>query len=592
MKQFRWFVAVVVTTIGVGSVPIAADATRFSMVRTRPPLMTLQTATGLQDGQTLSVQGRRLLPFEPLRFLECNGACGHWTSTEAVADRHGRVDVAVTLSRYIQRDPVEWDDPAADCAYDGCSLAIVRPDYRTEWPDGYPKDRSHILRAAVPIEFAPVPNATPSASVTPINALPPMAPVAVHAEHFTPGGSVRALQCRSIVGVAGPNCNGNFEGQAIADSSGAATITLTVARTPGGDGDCLAVGEVCTLRLFDAAHRNATVPLMFDHSISLPSRAAVSIDPGPVSGVTGSVGVHAAGFGPLVLVRIEQCWSIGTGSKRCGPPIYTNASDAGAVAATIAVSRYSRVLIAPLIDCANVACTIEVTDVRDDGPLGLFGGSAALTFRSDPAVPVLRLVDGVVSEGGPGAHDVKVTAQLDRPAVRPASFIWGGAGFGIGFIPAGAASTTFTITVTGDSGDGLDRSESVFLVGVENVQPDPNHTSARLMVLDDDPPPTVEIGPAILSESAGTATVPVRLSNPGGVAIAYRTRRGSARGGEDYVTTFGVQDVRTGGLDITIPIINDGRAEGAEFFTVEIVMVEGGVLATRRAVVWIGDDDA
>ena len=111
------------------------------------------------------------------------------------------------------------------------------------------------------------------------------------------------------------------------------------------------------------------------------------------------------------------------------------------------------------------------------------------------------------------------------------------------------------------------------------------------MVLDDDPPPTVEIGPAIVSESAGTATVPVRLSNPGGVAIAYRTRRGSARGGEDYVTTFGVQDTRTGGLDITIPILNDVRAEGAEFFTVEIVMVEGGVLATRRALVWIGDDD-
>jgi len=114
------------------------------------------------------------------------------------------------------------------------------------------------------------------------------------------------------------------------------------------------------------------------------------------------------------------------------------------------------------------------------------------------------------------------------------------------------------------------------------VQP----TAWGTIVDDDDPPgtPTVHIGDRVVDETAGTVTFNITLDKPsvGAVSVDYATANGTAIAGSDYVAealqtlNFAAGEVSK---TVTVDLINDSSAEGAQYFDLVLSNVVGGTLA-------------
>ena len=117
--------------------------------------------------------------------------------------------------------------------------------------------------------------------------------------------------------------------------------------------------------------------------------------------------------------------------------------------------------------------------------------------------------------------------------------------------------------------------------------------------------PSVALTAATTSagESAGTASVSLTLTVPGGVALAcpltvsVQTAPGTALGASDFTTTDRVVTFAAGSANgsaqmVAVPILTDTRDEDDETFFVDLVGVTGGLVGTTaRTTVTITDDD-
>ena len=450
-----------------------------------PARLAVSQTTRLVDGQTVRVRATGVTPGQDVRFLECFAACAHWTPTYATADARGRVDAVVRLARFIQPEPDEWPttDPPTDCAYDGCSLAIVIPDYRTEWPDGYPKDISSTSLAQVPIDFARTVPVAPVVTTQPSGLLGLSTQLSLHGAGFTPGKESYAVRCLTVDGLHRLQCDTNYEARGTVDAQGQIELTIPVTRR-WFDTDCLARGVACTVRVGDAGRRSTTIPLRFDPRIPLPPPPTLTATPTLVGGSAGRVHVHGERFVPGAQVAVSQCWDP---DGRCGFFARVHADTSGRVDVDADTTRFSPVVFfSPVQDCARTRCYIRAAEEIDASGGGR-SVQTSLRFARDPNLPTLRLGDAVASEGDTSNQQMKVAATIDHPVDHEVGFGWyGTGGYGLVFFPAGSTRAEMTFSWAGDTVAGSDRTLDGYLLILSGLQFDPRHAVAHVRVIDDD----------------------------------------------------------------------------------------------------------
>jgi ELWxxDGT repeat protein len=109
--------------------------------------------------------------------------------------------------------------------------------------------------------------------------------------------------------------------------------------------------------------------------------------------------------------------------------------------------------------------------------------------------------------------------------------------------------------------------------------------------------PTLVLSDASVAESAGTATVTVRLhpTNPGATVTAnWATSEGTASDGSDFTAGSGTLTFApgVGSQSITVPILNDADQEGDEYFFFTLSSPVNATLGNSTSRVTIFDGDA
>jgi ELWxxDGT repeat protein len=110
--------------------------------------------------------------------------------------------------------------------------------------------------------------------------------------------------------------------------------------------------------------------------------------------------------------------------------------------------------------------------------------------------------------------------------------------------------------------------------------------------------PSLSVGDVSVSESAGTATLTVRLSPPNPaatVAVDWTTSDGTASSGSDFTASSGTLTFAPGDevQTITVPILDDAVTppEGDEVFHVQLANATNARIVTSPATVTVYDDD-
>jgi hypothetical protein len=200
-------------------------------------------------------------------------------------------------------------------------------------------------------------------------------------------------------------------------------------------------------------------------------------------------------------------------------------------------------------------------------------------------------------------------ATSDGTAVSPLDYK---AAAGTISFAGGEASKTFTVELADDT---LDEPTETFNLTLSNPSGSAvlgTLSAATVNIFDDDPPPSLSISGASVTEGDGRATLTVtRAGDASGVAsVDYRTadtdtftvgcsdatgNNGGAYARCDFAAVVGRLDFAAGELQKTIdvPIIDDAHREGAETFQVVLSNPAGaGLSATTTATVTIQDNDA
>lgn len=141
---------------------------------------------------------------------------------------------------------------------------------------------------------------------------------------------------------------------------------------------------------------------------------------------------------------------------------------------------------------------------------------------------------------------------------------------------SGQTNATFGVRIRNDSVTESEEAARLTLsmqnAGTSLVEP----STARLVIVDDDPAPRVQFSRAEYSVAEGMAEaiVTIGLDHPASyeIAVNFATANGSAVAGGDYVATNGTAVFRPGQLDqlVRIPLIDDGSGEPNESFTLSL----------------------
>jgi hypothetical protein len=259
----------------------------------------------------------------------------------------------------------------------------------------------------------------------------------------------------------------------------------------------------------------------------------------------------------------------------------------------------------PAIDACGIGADVDLDGIaRPQGTnydMGAF--EAGRPF-------VLLPVQVVVDEGDAGTTPALVTVTLTEPSAETITMevttadVRATAGEDYNALaetisfPAGTISQTVPIEIRGDvlhEGDEQLEVQLANASGAELVV-----TATTVLIADDDPLPSVAVGPVEASEGDSGTTpvaVPISLSHPSAftVTVAFATSAGTATAGSDYVETSGTVTFAPGvvAAEIAVPVTGDELAEADETFVVTLSDPEGATLAPggAQALVTIMDDD-
>ena len=145
--------------------------------------------------------------------------------------------------------------------------------------------------------------------------------------------------------------------------------------------------------------------------------------------------------------------------------------------------------------------------------------------------------------------------------------------------------------LAGNDGDEDEGTVTMQLLQGSNYRIDPERSSASVQIVDLDPPPTLSIENARVSEDGGTIKFTVMLAaefpSRKTVTVDYATTDGTAEAGSDYTETSGVltfDPLQTTGV-ISVPVNDDDMAEPDETFTLILSNLSNAVLANE--LIWV-----
>jgi hypothetical protein len=158
-------------------------------------------------------------------------------------------------------------------------------------------------------------------------------------------------------------------------------------------------------------------------------------------------------------------------------------------------------------------------------------------------------------------------------------------------VPVGSTQGTFAVDVLGDTADEAD--ETVALACTVDRSGELGDGQATGTITDDDEPPLPTVGALDASVVEGqSAAVRLVLSaaSAGSVTVRARTVGGTAAAPADFVAIDKVVTFAPGATTTTIEVltVNDGMAEGAESFQLELLQPSGATVA-RSARVTLSD---
>ena len=119
--------------------------------------------------------------------------------------------------------------------------------------------------------------------------------------------------------------------------------------------------------------------------------------------------------------------------------------------------------------------------------------------------------------------------------------------------------------------------------------------ATQLLIVDDDPLPTLSMGDVTVGEGVGTAVLTATLSNPSAfpISVAYATADGTAIAGQDYQPANGTLNFSADTLTqtISLTIVDDDQYQPDKQLFVHLSQISNALLATPQITVTILNDD-
>ncbi len=238
----------------------------------------------------------------------------------------------------------------------------------------------------------------------------------------------------------------------------------------------------------------------------------------------------------------------------------------------------------------------------------LWGTGRGGPRRTGKLEPALAINDLNIAEGDSGSVNAVFTVTLGVPSGQAVTVNYatadGTAKAGIGYtavtgalaFPPGTLTRQILVPILGDTIDEPDETFFVNLSGAANV-PIADGQGVGTIV-DNDPPPTVSVGNATVTEgNAGSrgAVFTVTLSGPSGFPVwaSYATADGTATAGADYGSQVGTVSLAPGETagTIGVAVFGDRVNEIDETFLVNLGSPINATIADGQGLGTITDDD-
>jgi CSLREA domain-containing protein len=300
------------------------------------------------------------------------------------------------------------------------------------------------------------------------------------------------------------------------------------------------------------------------------------------------------------MVSVDFATSNGTAvaGSDYGPSSGTLTFTQGQVSKDIAVPLLNDGLLEPAETLTvNLSNAVQASVTRS---------SATGTIIDDDGAPSLTISDASVIEGDSGTSTLVFSVTLAPLSSQVVSVGYataaGTASAGSDYttttgtllFTAGQASQTISVPVLTDS-----LAESVETITLQLSAPAGAAIARGLAtgtIIDDDGgSPSLTIGDATVTESAGSAVFVVSLSaaSSSTVSVDYATSNGTAVAGSDYTPTSGTLTFNPGQVskDIAVPLLNDGLQEATETLTVNLSNAMQASVTRGSATATIIDDD-
>ena len=235
-------------------------------------------------------------------------------------------------------------------------------------------------------------------------------------------------------------------------------------------------------------------------------------------------------------------------------------------------------------------------------------GTGTITDDDDP--PTISIGDAQATEGNSGTTDMVFTVDLSAASEKPITVHWATAdnnakagsdyeaNSGDLTFDAGVTSRTVTVKVKGDVLHEVNETFFVDLSNLVNVVAGKTHAVGT--ILDDDPIPTVSIGPSTVAKNEGNSgTVrfdfTVSLSVPSGTVgtVDFTTQDGTALAGSDYAANSGTLTFQPGETSKNVPVYVNGNTtqENDETFFVNLSNAANADMGAAQAQGTVLNDD-
>ncbi len=374
----------------------ASSAAQAAVAVPLAPAITVTPATGLVEGDVVTINGTGFPANAFLAFVQCGPgtgqeACNLSNIRYVNANASGSFSMSFTPRRILRTQGVNHDcADAGACSIGGGTV-----------PDGSGGSATASIRFDPSIPPPPPPVLT----VTPTTDLLDRQSVTVTGSGFPAESPVGVVECLDPPTWNPTNCNLRNVGFTFTEADGSFSLTYQVRRllrTDGATTDCADLGACVIAAGVNDPTDGAAVSIQFDGSVPLPPPPTVTVAPTTDLLDGDTVTVIGSGFDPGAPVFVSQCAS---GAEPSPIPCDTSgdsfvqADDSGGFTTDLVVDRLVYVGPDP-VDCAGPgACEVVVYDLYEGYVVAsvpiLFDGS--VPPPPPPTLvgsPVTGLVDG------------------------------------------------------------------------------------------------------------------------------------------------------------------------------------------------------